>query len=121
MMQSEIATKYGVSRQAISKALKLEERNIMYHLLEYARVSGILVEIVDEKNGILVGISPQLHDRGCIILVQNNGKMRIFYESDSNDNIPELIGNIEEALNIKITYSNNMKFADAVQTIVDCI
>ncbi len=84
MTQSEIARKFGITRQAVSKSVKLHERDVMYRLLETAQTSSILVEWFDASRGILIGITPQLNDLPCLILMDERGKVRTFFDQSIN-------------------------------------
>ena len=80
--QSEIARQYGITRQAVSKSIKLMERDILYQMLEFCRTSGVLVEWTDAGKGVTIGILPQLGGVVCILLIDNSGSMRMFYDPD---------------------------------------
>lgn len=81
-IQSEIARDHGISRQAVNKSVKLMERDILYRMLEFCRTSGALVEWTDAERGVTVGIITQLERIGCILLVDDSGSMRMFYDTD---------------------------------------
>jgi hypothetical protein len=84
--QSDIARKYEISRQAVNKSMKLAERDILYRLLDTAQMSGVLVEWQDARKGVLVGITPQLGNLGCMMVVDPQNKIRMFYDQDNNTN-----------------------------------
>ena len=84
MNQSEIARKFDITRQAVNKSIKLAERDILYKLLENAQSSGILVEWQDPKKGVLIGITPQLGNLGCIMVVDSESRIMTFFDQDNN-------------------------------------
>ena len=82
--------KYDVSRQAVSKALKSSNMDFMADLLGLARSIGGLVEWVNEKSGLLVGIVPQLENRRFLVLINESLLPKVYYEQ-SNHLLPDEI------------------------------
>lgn len=84
MIQSEIARKYDISRQAVNKSIKLHERDVMYRLLETAQANGALVEWFDASRGVLIGITPQLGNLPSIMILDYNNRVRMFFDQSGN-------------------------------------
>jgi transcriptional regulator len=98
--QSDIARRYKITRQAVSKSVKLQEREVMFKLLDTAQMSGILVEWYDAKKGILVGITPQLGNLACIMLIDAKNKTRIFFDQERNRDRKEKARVMSELLKV---------------------
>ena len=81
--QSEISMDHNISRQAVSKAIMAQERNVEIRLLQHAESSGILVEWYNSSLGILIGIIPPLGDIICIMLIDRTDKIRIHYDPEA--------------------------------------
>lgn len=96
MIQSDISRKYAVTRQSISKSVKLQERDVMVRLLDHARISGILVELYDEYHGFLVGIVPQLDNISCLMIIDSNNKPKLFFDQDGNNDKMKRAGTMKE-------------------------
>ncbi len=116
MGQSEIARQYGITRQAVSKSIKLMERDVLYRMLEYCRTSGVLVEWTNAGKGITIGIIPTLGGVACILVIDGNGSLRMFYDpervSDKEERdriIGELRYVIMDIMEIDIGLANQMK------------
>lgn len=84
--QSTIAKEHKITRQAVNKSIKLQERDILFRLLDTARSSGILVEWQDVEQGILIGISPQLGNIPCILIIDDHNEIQLFYDQTKNTN-----------------------------------
>jgi len=82
LSQADIARRLDISRQAVSKAVKLQEREVLYRLLETARSSRVLVEWTDGARGVLVGLIPDLGSMACLMVVDVAGEVRMFYDLD---------------------------------------
>ena len=124
MSQSDIARQFNITRQAISKSIKLMERDILYRMLEFCRTSGVLVEWTDAEKGITIGIIPALGNVGCILLVDNSGSMRMFYDPERmpdregrDRTVGELRYAIMEIMEVDIGVANHMK--RIVKTIIE--
>lgn len=103
--QSEIARKFGITRQSVNKSIKLHEREVMYRLIETARISRTLVEWFDAKKGVLIGITPQLGNLHCIILVDNLNKTWVFHDQSKNEDrelAASIIGDLKESIKVSI-------------------
>lgn len=123
MTQAEISRKFEITRQAVNKSMKLAERDILYRLLETAQTSGILVEWQDAKKGVLIGISPQLGNMGCIMAIDENNKIRIFYDQRNNmdpGTKKKVLDDLERILNdsIGIKIEKDEEFKDLIKEIV---
>lgn len=82
LSQAEIARRLDISRQAVSKAVKLQEREVLYRLLEAARSSRMLVEWTDGTRGVLVGLIPDLGSLACLMVMDVAGQIRMFYDPE---------------------------------------
>ena len=117
--QVEIATMYNISRQAVNKTVKAQNHKVMVGLLELARSIGALVEWQDETKGLLAGIIPQLEDRVCLILVDENNQNKVFYNNISDTKMKyhdDLINAIKRSLEITIAIKSS--FEEILQTLV---
>ena len=104
--------------------IKLEERGISFRLLDTAQMSGILVEWYDPKKGVLIGVTPQLENLACIMLLDGKGKIRIFFDQDRNKDkrqkrmvMKELASLLKEVLDIEM--SSKDRFKKAMDNIVN--
>jgi len=82
MSGSEIARRSGISRQAVSKAVSSQERDVLIQLLESARASRMLVEWTDGSRGVLIGTIPDLGNIVCLTIVDTDGGIQVFYDPD---------------------------------------
>jgi hypothetical protein len=76
-----IAKRFGVSRQAVSRALLSMDKRIEETLLEMARANRIEVEKLDSKKGILFGRSVPFK-ANAIIFVSTKHGMQVWYEHE---------------------------------------
>jgi hypothetical protein len=76
-----IANNFGVSRQAVSRALLSMDKRIEETLLEMARANRIEVEKLDSKKGILFGRSAPLKTSAIIFVSAKHG-MKVWYEHE---------------------------------------
>jgi hypothetical protein len=83
--QSEIARQFGISRQAVSKSVGFQQRDVLFRLLESARASRMLVEWTDATKGALIGIIPDLENMACLIMVDESGQIQYFYDPERNN------------------------------------
>ena len=100
----------------MSKSVKLMERDILFRMLEFCRTSGVLVEWTDAAKGVTIGIIPALGNVGCILLVDNRGALRMFYDpermSDRKEResvVSELRYLIMDIMEMDIGIANQMK------------
>ena len=116
--QVEIAGMYNISRQAVNKTIKAQNHKVMVRLLELARSIGALVEWQDGTKGVLTGIIPQLEDRICLILVDENDHDRVYYKNINDPKInDELINSIRTNLEINIV--KNSSFEEILQVLLN--
>ena len=94
--QAQIARQYDITRQAVNKSIKLAEREVLFRLLDSAQMSGILVEWQDHYKGVLIGITPQLGNLVCVMIIDQNNNIRIFYDQAKNKNKVEAEKTIEQ-------------------------
>ena len=123
MNQSEIARTFEITRQAVNKSMKLAERDILYRLLETAQSSGILVEWQDAKKGVLVGITPQLGNLGCILVVDAENRIRTFFDQDGNKDVKmkgRVMKGLDEALKgaLGLRVDPKLMFKEIIKLIV---
>lgn len=76
-----IAKRFGVSRQAVSRALLSMDKRIEESLLEMARANKIEVEKLDSKKGILFGRSVPFKANAIIFVSVKHG-MQVWYEHE---------------------------------------
>jgi len=109
--QSEISRKYDVTRQNISKAIKVQEREVMIRLLDIAQVSSIFPEWYSVEKGILIGTIPLLNNSKCLLLIDGTNNAHLFYD-------PNLFGDLKKKkqsllkllIMVKETVGLNKKF-----------
>ena len=87
MTQAEISRRFEISRQAVNRSISLQERDVMYRLLEVAQMSGTLVEWFSALKGILVGTTPQLESRSSIMVLDIDNNIRIYYDQTDNSDM----------------------------------
>ncbi|RXA19740.1 hypothetical protein EQO05_07790 [Methanosarcina sp. MSH10X1] len=76
-----IAKRFGVSRQAVSRALLSMDKRIEEVLFEMARANRIEVEKLDPKKGILFGKSIPFKANAIIFVSVKHG-MQVWYEHE---------------------------------------
>ncbi len=76
-----IAKRFGVSRQAVSRALLSMDKRIEESLLEMARANKIEVEKLDSKKGILFGRSVPFKANAVVFVSVKHG-MQVWYEHE---------------------------------------
>lgn len=81
IIQSEIARHFGISRQAVNRSIHNIERVILSDLLDTARSSEIMVDWTSAVKGVLVGSSRQLGGLYCLIIIDDSGRPRVFYDT----------------------------------------
>jgi len=114
-----IAKRFGVSRQAISRALLSMDKRIEESLLEMARANRIEVEKLDSKKGILFGRSVPLK-ASAIIFVSAKYGMQVWYEHEGEcgsceryRECIELLWDFAEEMQLKLQSSDDpTKIAD---------
>lgn len=103
-----IATNFGISRQAVSKALLTIDGKIETTLREMAKANKIAIMKINPQLGVLLGSSVPL-GVDAIIFVSGNHGVQVWYEHDGNcRTCEEYVGCIEllwdyaDELNIKL-------------------
>jgi hypothetical protein len=79
----EIANRFGISRQAVSRALLLMDEKIETTLSEMARANQIAIEKINAGRGILIGRSIPFQT-SAIIFVSGKHGVQVWYEHDGN-------------------------------------
>jgi transcriptional regulator with XRE-family HTH domain len=82
--QSEIARRFEITRQSVSKSVKVQERDVVIRLLEWAQTSGILPVYYDQILGILIGTIPPLGNIKCLLIIDDGSNSRIYYDPEAN-------------------------------------
>jgi DNA-binding CsgD family transcriptional regulator len=78
-----IATSFGISRQAVSKALLTIDGKIETSLREMARANKIAIERINPQLGVLLGRSVPL-GVDAIIFVSGSHGLQVWYEHDGD-------------------------------------
>ena len=79
LSQSEIASKLGISRQAVNQALLEATGKVTKALTETATINKIAVESLDSTTGILTGWSREFSVKAVISVTRHDG-MQVWYE-----------------------------------------
>ena len=114
-----IAKRFGVSRQAVSRALLSMDKRIEESLLEMARANKIEVEKLDSKKGILFGRSVPFKANAVVFVSVKHG-MQVWYEHEGEcgsceryRECIELLWDFAEEMKLKLTSSEDpTKLAD---------
>ncbi len=80
---SEIASRLGVSRQAIHKNLQAVENKIYRALISAAAASKVEIRKIDARKGILIGWSPWLKTEVYITFSSRNG-LQIWFKHEGD-------------------------------------
>ncbi len=80
---SEIATRLGISRQAVHKSLRIIEAKIYKALVSTATAAKIEIKNIDIEKGLLIGWSPWLKVDVYIIFSAKNG-IQIWFKHEGN-------------------------------------
>lgn len=78
-----IAKRFGISRQAVSKALLSMDKRIEETLLEMAQANRIDVEKLSPKKGVLFGYSAPFKVNAIIFVSAKHG-MQVWYEHEGD-------------------------------------
>ncbi len=78
-----IAERFGISRQAVSKALITMDRKVEETLIAMAQANQIDVERLNAERGVLFGRSVPF-DAGAIVFVSANHGLQVWYEHDGD-------------------------------------
>jgi len=79
LTQTRIASRLGVSRQAIHKTLNQANERVLGALLDTAQINKLDIKKVDPSKGVLVGHSPGFRSKVFIIYSAQNG-VQLWYE-----------------------------------------
>ncbi len=82
--QSEISREFNITRQSVSKSVKVQEREVVIRLLEWAQASGILPIFYDQVLGVLIGTIPPLGNIKCFLIIDDRNDSRVFYDPKAN-------------------------------------
>ena len=83
MPNIEIANRFGISRQAVSRALLLMDEKIETTLSEMARANQIAIEKINAGRGILIGRSVPFQTAAIIFVSEKHG-VQVWYEHDGD-------------------------------------
>ncbi|MFA6364482.1 hypothetical protein [Methanoregula sp.] len=78
-----IANRFGISRQAVSRALLLMDEKIGTTLSEMAQANQIAVEKINAGRGILIGRSVPFQTAAIIFVSEKHG-VQVWYEHDGD-------------------------------------
>jgi hypothetical protein len=108
-----IAKQFGISRQAVSRALIGMDKRIEETLLEMARANRIEVEKLDSTKGILFGRSTPFKANAIIFVSAKHG-MQVWYEHEGEcgsceryRECIELLWNFAEEMQLKLKSSDD--------------
>jgi len=79
LTQTRIASRLGVSRQAIHKTLNQANERVLGALLDTAQINKLDIKKVDPSKGVLVGYSPGFRSKVFVIYSAQNG-VQLWYE-----------------------------------------
>jgi hypothetical protein len=79
----EIANRFGISRQAVSRALLLMDEKIESTLMEMAQANQIAVERINAGRGILLGRSIPFQTAAIIFVSEKHG-VQVWYEHEGD-------------------------------------
>jgi len=79
----EIANRFGISRQAVSRALLLMDEKIETTLREMAQANQIAIEKINAGRGILIGRSIPFQTAAIIFISEKHG-VQVWYEHDGD-------------------------------------
>jgi hypothetical protein len=79
----EIANRFGISRQAVSRALLLMDEKIETTLSDMAQANQIAVEKINAGRGILLGRSIPFQTAAIIFISEKHG-IQVWYEHDGD-------------------------------------
>ena len=104
-----IATRLGISRQAVSRALLVMDEKIESTLREMAHANQIAIEKINSERGILIGSSVPFRAAAIIFVSEKHG-VQVWYEHDGDcgtcqryTECIELLWDYAAELGIKIT------------------
>jgi hypothetical protein len=78
-----IANRFGISRQAVSRALLLMDEKIESTLCGMAKANQIAIEKINAERGILIGRSIPFQTAAIIFVSEKHG-VQVWYEHDGD-------------------------------------
>ncbi|MEN6395302.1 MAG: hypothetical protein ABFC78_02330 [Methanoregula sp.] len=78
-----IANRFGISRQAVSRALLLMDEKIETTLREMAQANQVAIEKINAERGILLGRSIPFQTAAIIFVSEKHG-VQVWYEHDGD-------------------------------------
>jgi predicted transcriptional regulator len=79
LSQTTIATKLGITRQAVNQAIQEATERVSRALTETAEINKLSVESIDPLHGILIGWSREFSVKAVISITKRDG-MQVWYE-----------------------------------------
>jgi predicted transcriptional regulator len=79
LSQTGIASKLGITRQAVNQALQEAGERVTRALTETAEINKVSIESIDAFQGILIGWSREFSVRAVISITKRDG-MQVWYE-----------------------------------------
>lgn len=79
LLQTDIAGRFGISRQAVNQALQEASAKVTRALTETATINKIEIESIDSTNGILNGWSREFSVKVAITISRRDG-LQTWYE-----------------------------------------
>ncbi len=79
LAQTSIASKLGITRQAVNQALQEASEKVTRALTETAVINKIMAESIDPFQGILIGWSREFSVKAVISITKRDG-MQVWYE-----------------------------------------
>ena len=77
--QTDIASKLGITRQAVNQAVQEASERVARALYETAEINKISAESLDPVHGILIGWSREFSVKAVISITKHDG-MQVWYE-----------------------------------------
>ncbi|VVB62792.1 Uncharacterised protein [uncultured archaeon] len=107
MPNMSIARNFGISRQAVSKALLTIDGKIDTALREMAKANKIAIKRINPQLGVLLGRSVPL-GADAIIFVSGNHGVQVWYEHDGDCGMCEQYA---ECIELLWDYADELKIA----------
>jgi transcriptional regulator len=79
LRQTDIAEKFGISRQTVNEALQEATAKVTRALTETATINKLAIESIDSLNGLLMGWSQEFAVKAVISVTKKDG-MQVWYE-----------------------------------------
>ena len=79
LSQTDIATKLGITRQAVNQAIQEATERVTRALTETAEINKLSIESIDPLHGILIGWSREFSVKAVISITKRDG-MQVWYE-----------------------------------------